>query len=105
MREKELAALIHLLGPLTLGIAALLIWLFNKEKSDFIDFHGKAFLNYFINIVPLLFLTLLFSYSMLGRLFFYLILIYGLLFGLISIIKCHQGEYYEYPFTIRVIKR
>jgi uncharacterized Tic20 family protein len=105
MGEKDYAAMIHILGPITLGIVPLMIWVLKRESSDFVDFHGKSFLNYFICILPLFMLTFFLSFTTVGRVLFYLILSYMVVFGLISIIKAYQGEYYEYPFIIRMIKR
>ena len=83
----------------------LIIWLFKREASDFIDFHGKSYLNYFINVFPIFFICLMLSYTGFGKFCLILTVIYGTIFGVISTIKAYQGEYYEYPFLIRVLKR
>jgi uncharacterized Tic20 family protein len=104
MNEKDLAAMIHIIGPFTFGIAALLIWLTNKEKSDFVDAHGKAFLNYFIIAFFVAIVGLTLSAVIVGKIILLTLLAYAIFFGIIAFIKSFKGEYYEYPFIIRIIK-
>jgi len=104
MKERNLAAIIHIIGPFTLGIAALIIWLLNKEKSDFVDEHGKGFLNYFICAFLLAIIGLALYRILLGKIILVALLVYAVFFGVVAFIKAFKGEYYEYPLIIRIIK-
>src|SRR5690606_9994817 len=55
--QKNIATFIHLstfsrfIIPLGNFIGPLLLWITNKEKSDFIDAHGKQAINFQISIL------------------------------------------------------
>ncbi len=93
-------------------IAPLVIWLMQKDKSPYVDFHGKEAINFQIS---------LFIYGLVGGIigfililvvvgiFLLLALIPGLfIFWIVAVIvaavKANQGEWWEYPLSIRILK-
>lgn len=119
------AFLIHIsafagyLFPLGSIITPLILWQTLKERSTFLDEHGKEAVNFnisfglYIFIVSASFIPFLFGgHHGYGGLFG--ILGFASLAGLIALIKialiiiaamkANKGELYHYPFTIKFIK-
>ncbi|MCB0584031.1 MAG: DUF4870 domain-containing protein [Phaeodactylibacter sp.] len=85
-------------------VAPLVIWLVYKDRSSYIDFHGKEALNFQITMTIALigsaFLILLFIgiFLVIGA------VILSLVLSIIAATKANNGEYYRYPFSIRFIQ-
>ena len=47
--ERLLAMLIYVTSFFTTIIGPIIIWLIKREDSEFIDFHGKEYLNFIIS--------------------------------------------------------
>ena len=47
--ERLFAMLIYVTSFFTTIIGPLIIWLIKREESEFIDFHGKEYLNFVIS--------------------------------------------------------
>lgn len=101
MHLSQLAGLIIPLGGLILPIV---MWATNKERFPEVDRHGKVILNWVISAliygVICFFLTFIiigvFGYALLG--------ILSLVFLIIGAIKANQGEFWEYPLSIKFFK-
>lgn len=96
----------HVLGP-------LLVWLFKRHESDFIDRHGREAINFQISVsiyafAMLMVLLLVGTQSAVwGIVLFFLCFFPLILFWLISmivgVIRASDGETYRYPLCIRLI--
>ncbi|MBI1901376.1 MAG: DUF4870 domain-containing protein [Planctomycetia bacterium] len=109
--SKQMAMLAHLLGALVGFIGPLIIWLIKKDKSPFVDYHGKEALNFS--------LTLLIGYLITSVAYVgismvtcgfgaflplpLVVWIFQIVFGIIACLKANNGEYYRYPICIRMI--
>lgn len=110
--EKMWAMLAHLSGMIAgaLGgmtfLGPLIIWLVKKNESSFVDYHGKEALNFQISITVLLVLSIIVTIATCGIAFpLPLALgIFALVVTIMAAIKANNGEYYQYPLTIRFIK-
>ena len=81
--------------PLGNFIGPLVMWMMKKDESEFTDYHGKESLNFQISI---------FIYAILCiPLIFIIVGILGLVLPIIACIKANSGEFYRYPFTIRML--
>lgn len=112
--EKMMAMFIYLLGIFTGFVGPLVLWLVKRDESKFIDHHGKEVINFKITMVivslglgvvavPVIFFT--FGIGMLIVLPLVMALgIYGLVMEIIGAVKANNGEYYEFPISIRLIK-
>ncbi len=129
----HLSALSKYVIPLGSILGPLLFWLIWRDKSEFVDFHGKEALNFNISmfiykLVIVIVGSLMFLSPFLAALgqidrggdpFTIFLSIPGLLlfvggFGLLELlwlifiivaaVKAGNGEYYRYPLTIRLIK-
>lgn len=115
---RTFALLAHLGIIITWFIAPLIFWLIGREKSAFLDRHGKEALNFaiFITIVDSVAFFLLFIGSLLmviligfviapvGLLILLASLVITLIFCIQAAIKANAGQEYRYPVTIRFIK-
>ncbi len=118
--EKNYSALIHLSGfsgwlfPFGSIIVPLILWTSKKDESTFIDSHGKAAVNFHLSfiiyefllallIVPIAIFTL--GIGVILVLFALIpIAILKIIVIILASLKANEGEYYEYPFTIALIK-
>lgn len=120
--ERLLAMLIYLTNFITsliVPIIPFIIWLLKRDESEYIDYHGKEFLNFYLSYligglallvltaisfvfsiipvigwIPILFIGL--AWSVLGVVFIVL--------SIIAAIKSFNGELYKIPFIFRFIK-
>lgn len=109
--SKQMAMLAHLLGALVGFLGPLIIWLIKKDKSPFVDYHGKEALNFAI--------TLLIGYLITSAVYVVIsmvtcgfgaflpiplvVYVFQLVYGIIACTKANNGEYYRYPICIRMI--
>jgi uncharacterized Tic20 family protein len=129
----HLSALSKYLIPLGNIFGPLLFWLIWRDKSKFVDFHGKEALNFNLSMLIYKLVILVLGLIMfispflagLSRLdqgespitfilsipgFFLFIGGFGILeivwivLIIVAAIKAGNGEYYKYPLTLRLIK-
>ncbi len=119
--EKMMAMFIYLsalllgffIGPLAFA-GPLILWLVKRDESKFIDHHGKEMVNFMITMaivslcfsvvaVPVVFLTFGIGTLIMAPL---LMAIggYALVMEILGAVKANNGEYYEFPISIRLIK-
>lgn len=102
----HLSALLGLLvGGLTF-IGPLVCWLVKKDSSRFVDYHGKESVNFQINILVYYLIAFAITVATCGIAIplVLLVMIYGIVMPIIAGLKANNGETYEYPATIRIIK-
>lgn len=85
-------------------VAPLVIWQIQKDKSAFVDYHGKEALNFQITIALATAASFLLMFVLIGFVLIWAVGIVWLIFTIIAAIKANNGEYYRYPITIRFIK-
>ncbi len=129
----HLSALSKYIIPLGSVLGPLLFWLIWRDKSKFVDFHGKEALNFNISmliykiLIVIIGLILFFSPLMAGLsqldeggnpfaiflsipgLFLFagglgILEILWLILIIVAAVKAGNGEYYRYPLTLRLIK-
>lgn len=108
--DRNMAALCHLLGlvwTVTLiggVVGPLVLWLFKKEESEFIDFHGKQAVNFQIVMLIGYVVSAILFCVWIGILTFLVFAVVNLVFPIIGAVKASQGERYVYPFTYEFLK-
>jgi len=115
--EQSWAMLIHLsnyLSMITAGlgiVAPILMWVFVKDYSPFVDQNGRnvinAMISYFIYTLVLVILGAALLVVLVGFVFLLLaglLAILMLIFPAIGAIKASSGEAWRYPFTIDFIR-
>ena len=109
--DKNMGMLCHLLAfsgliiPFGHVIGPLIIWLMQKDKSAFTDYHGKESVNFQISVtiafLCCLPLILLFG---LGFLLMLVVGVYWLVMTIVAALKASDGGRYQYPISLRFIK-
>ncbi len=87
-------------------VPALILWLIRKDRSAFIDDHGREAVNFQISltiytlaIIPLALL----SCGVAAVLYIpvYILAIYGMI---VASIAAHKGQFYRYPMCVRLLR-
>jgi hypothetical protein len=114
-----MATLVHLstfagfLGiPFANIIAPLVVWLIQKDKSPFVDFHGKEAINFQISLLIYGFITVVIGFILaivlIGIVMLFVLIpalfIFWIVTAVVAAIKASQGEWWEYPLSIRFLK-
>ena len=100
---SHLIALVGFLIPLGSIIGPLVIWLTQKDKSSFVDYHGKESLNFQITIAIAVVACLVLSLLLIGIPLLFAVGIYGLVMTIVAGVKANEGVRYRYPYTLRLI--
>ncbi|MBE9019589.1 DUF4870 domain-containing protein [Chroococcidiopsis sp. CCALA 051] len=115
----HLSALAGFFFPFGFILAPLVVWLTQKNKHPFIAEQGKESVNFQISIViylGLLILVMFVGFNLGFRLIpsFSLLVFISLVFAvpasfwliatIIAAIKAYNGQFYRYPFNIRLLK-
>lgn len=85
-------------------VLPLIIWQIQKERSAFVDFHGKEAINFNITMAIAAAVSFVLFLLLVGLVLIWLVGAVWLVFTIIAAIRANNGEYYRYPVTIRFIK-
>ncbi|PQA58897.1 DUF4870 domain-containing protein [Siphonobacter curvatus] len=87
-------------------LGPLIVWLIYRERSTYVDYHGKEALNFqilmsiaFVGCIILGILT-----CGVGLIILPVVAVLDIVFVVIAAIKANNGEYYQYPFNWRIVK-
>jgi uncharacterized Tic20 family protein len=97
--DKQMAMFCHLGNLLGMIVLPLILWLTQKDKSSFIDEHGKEALNFGITMMIGHFLGIFTCFTLNT-----ILLPLGIVFGVMAGLAANRGEDYRYPICIRFIK-
>jgi len=106
----HLAALSAFFTGIGMILGPLIVWLIKRDEMPFVDDQGKEALNFNITLLLLGVVLGLFTLVTLGigaLIAVPLGILIGLLWLIVTIIaaiKANDGEYYRYPFALRLIK-
>jgi len=84
--------------------AGYIIWQTQKEKIPALDAHGKMVTNFMISMTIYLFVSIILMIVIVGFLLLPILGIIGIVFPIIGGIKANNGEFWEYPLTIKFLK-
>jgi uncharacterized Tic20 family protein len=92
---------IHALMPV---IPALIMWLIKRERSPFVDDHGKESINFQISLV-IYFLVGLATVPLcgMGGVLIGCTYVLGIVGMILAAIAANKGRYYRYPACIRLL--
>lgn len=108
--EKTYGMLCHLSAlsgyviPFGNIIGPLVIWLIQKDKSSYVDYHGKEALNFQISMTLYFLISIPLILVVIGIVLMIIVGILDIVFTIIAGIKANQGEEYRYPLTIRFVR-
>lgn len=101
--ERLLAALIYVVSFFTAFIGPLIIWLLQKDKSAFIDYHGREYFNFLISYAVYGLIAGLLMFVLVGFILAPLVGIAGFIFTIIGAVKAYDGVEYRFPFIFRIL--
>jgi uncharacterized Tic20 family protein len=102
--SKTMGMLAHILGILSSWIGPLIIWLIKKDTDHFVSENAKEALNFQITLFIGYFVSGILMCVLIGYLTFLAVWVCAIVFGILGGMAANKGEYYRYPFNIRMIK-
>ncbi|MFO0904793.1 MAG: DUF4870 domain-containing protein [Pirellulales bacterium] len=99
--DKMWAMLAHL-SFFVLGIIGpLVIWIVKKEKSPYVEDQAKEALNFQLAVTIVAMVSamtiVLIPFAMIAMLG-------GMIYSVLAAVEANNGNYYRYPYTLRLIK-
>lgn len=108
--ERQMSMFIHLsqLAGLVIPVAGLVLpivlWQTQKDKMRGVDAHGKMVTNWIISSIIYLIISGILSIIIVGLLGVFAVIIMSIVFPIVGGVKASNGEFWEYPLTIKFLK-
>lgn len=102
--ERTIAAVIYGISFFTVFIGPVIIWLLKRNESEFIDYHGKEYLNFLISYSVYSFINVLLMAVLIGFITIWIVAALAFVFTIIAAIKAYEGEEYRIPLVFRLIR-
>jgi uncharacterized Tic20 family protein len=92
----------HILMPV---LPALVMWLIKRDRSPFVDDHGREAVNFQLSLVLYTAVAIPLALLTCGAGFLLWVPVYalGMVGMILAAIAAHKGQYYRYPVTIRFL--
>ncbi|MGD6802976.1 DUF4870 domain-containing protein [Rossellomorea vietnamensis] len=101
--ERLLAAFIYIISFFTVFIGPLVIWLIKKDESEYIDHHGKEYMNFLISYFIYGLISSLLMLVLVGFILAPIVGLLAFIFTILGAIKAYEGEYYRIPAIFRIL--
>lgn len=85
-------------------VGPLVMWMTQKDKSSYLDYHGKESLNFQITVAIAVVIAMLCMFILIGFLLLPVVGFYAVVMTIIAGVKAKEGVRYRYPYTLRLIK-
>ena len=102
--EKNMGMLCHLLGLFTCFVGPLVLWLIQKDKMPYVDYHGKEALNFQITVAIAYVISGISAACFIGLVLLPIVGLADLILSIMACVASSRGEYYKYPWCLRLIK-
>lgn len=86
------------------AIITIVLWQTQKDKMPALDIHGKNAVNWMISSLIYMAVSVPLMFVLIGFLLVPVIWILMIVFPIIAALKANNGEYWEYPLTIKFLK-
>ena len=90
--------------PLATVLVPLIIWLIQKEKSAFVDRHGRAALNFQLTMIIGFVIGGILTLVYIGIFIIAALGVLDLIFSIMAAVAANKGEEYKYPFSLELVK-
>ena len=100
----HLSQLINVVIPLGGIIVPIVIWQVKKEEMPALDAHGKMVVNWLISSFIYMVVSGILMLVLIGFLTFLAVAVLSVIFPIMGGIKANNGEFWEYPLTIKFLK-
>lgn len=101
--ETVFAMLVHVLSLFTGVFGPLVIWLLKRDRSSFVDAHGREAINFQITLYLGAFVSALLIYVMVGYLLLTSLLVMHFMLPLFAALMAAGHRPFHYPFTFRLL--
>ncbi len=108
--DKTLALFCHLSGIFTGFLGPLVIWLVTKDRSAFLDHHGREALNFQLTLLLVMMclgsVTFFLMFVLVGVLLVPVLVvvpILALVAEILAAVAAGKGEWHRYPVCIRLV--
>ncbi len=96
----------HLLPLVSLAIIGpLFVWLIKRDEDEFVEAHAREALNFQLSMLIYGLISALLIIVLIGIVLLLAVGISAFVFAIIAAIKAANGESYEYPLTMRMVKQ
>lgn len=100
----HLSQLLNFVIPLAGVAVPIVLWQTQKDKMPALDAHGKMAVNWMISSTIYFVVSLVLSLILIGIPALIALVVMGIAFPIIGGIKANNGEFWEYPLTIKFLK-
>lgn len=100
----HLSQMLNFVIPFGGVVAPILIWQLKKDEVPALDAHGKMVVNWMISELIYGVVSVILCIVLIGFLGLLALFIMGIAFPIIGAIKANNGEFFEYPLTIKFLK-
>jgi len=100
----HLSQLASLFVPVLGIVIPILIWQTQKDKIPALDAHGKMVVNWMISELIYCVISVVLMFVLIGFLTMLGVIVLGIVFPIIGAVKANNGEFWEYPLTIKFLK-
>ena len=100
----HLAQLLNMILPPAGIVVPIVLWQIKKNEMPALDAHGKMVTNWLISSFIYFAVSLVLTLVLVGILGLVAVGIMSIVFPIIGAIKANNGEFWEYPLTIKFLK-
>lgn len=102
--DRTAAVLTHLSGIFFGFLVPLIVWLVAKDTKPYLSTEAKEALNFQITVAIGYVVSSILMIVLIGIFTFMAVWALSIIFCIIAAVKTSQGEQYQYPMTLRLIK-
>ncbi len=84
-------------------LVPLVLWLLRRDRSAFVDDHGREALNFQISITLYAIVATALMWVLIGFLLIVVVVGVQLVFMVLASVAASHGERYRYPLTLRLV--
>ena len=100
----HLSQLLNCVLPPAGIVVPIVLWQTKKDEMPALDAHGKMVTNWLISSVIYAVVSLVLTIVLIGILGLIAVGVLSFVFPIIGAIKANNGEFWEYPLTIKFLK-
>lgn len=101
--EKNIVVLTHIGGTVFSFIPALIVWLLKRDDSPYIADQAREALNFQITVLIAQVISSILIVILIGFVLMGIIWLANIILCIIAAVAASKGEYYRYPFALRLI--
>ena len=101
--DYSMGVLTHVLNIFFPLFGPLVIWLIYKDRSNFVDQHGREAINFAISMYIYYFIASILCFILIGFLIYPFLIVAFFAFPIIAAMKADKGELYRSPISIKIL--